>query len=117
VIQAGSEHSCATQRRHPVTVVSELACVSRSGQNADWPYGHEIQSTYNEKTMKHLLFGLLGSIAIALPAIAALEAGDTAPAFEAKASLAGKSFDYSWWSIFIRRHTHKAAIFRHTSLP
>jgi len=45
--------------------------------------------------MKNFLFGLLSSIAIALPAIAALEAGDTAPTFEAKASLAGKSFDYS----------------------
>ena len=45
--------------------------------------------------MKNFLFGLLGSIVIALPAIAALEAGDTAPTFEAKASLAGKSFDYS----------------------
>jgi len=45
--------------------------------------------------MKNLLIGLLSSFAIALPAIAALEAGDTAPAFEAKASLAGESFDYS----------------------
>ena len=45
--------------------------------------------------MKNLLIGLLSSFAIALPAIAALEAGDTAPAFEAQASLAGESFDYS----------------------
>jgi peroxiredoxin len=45
--------------------------------------------------MKKLLFGLLGSTVIALPALAALEAGDAAPTFEAKASLAGKEFDYS----------------------
>ena len=45
--------------------------------------------------MKKSLLGLLGSVAIALPALAALEVGDTAPNFEAKASLAGKSFDYS----------------------
>ncbi len=32
---------------------------------------------------------------IAVPALAALEAGDTAPIFEARASLAGKPFDYS----------------------
>lgn len=45
--------------------------------------------------MKNILLGLLGSIAIALPALAALEVGDTAPSFEAKASLDGKSFDFS----------------------
>lgn len=32
---------------------------------------------------------------LAVPAIAALEAGDTAPPFEARASLAGKEFDFS----------------------
>jgi peroxiredoxin len=45
--------------------------------------------------MNKLLIGLLGSTVIALPALAALEAGDTAPSFEAKASLAGKEFDFS----------------------
>ncbi len=45
--------------------------------------------------MKNFLLGLLGFTAIALPALAALEVGDTAPNFEAKASLAGKSFDFS----------------------
>jgi peroxiredoxin len=45
--------------------------------------------------MKKILIGLLACGAISLPALAALEAGDTAPAFEAKASLAGKSFDFS----------------------
>ncbi len=45
--------------------------------------------------MKNLLFGLLGSIAVALPALAALEVGDTAPNFEARASLAGEAFDFS----------------------
>lgn len=44
--------------------------------------------------MKKLIIGILGS-AIALPALAALEPGDTAPTFEAKASLAGTAFDYS----------------------
>jgi peroxiredoxin Q/BCP len=46
-------------------------------------------------TMKNLVLGILGFTAVALPALAALEAGDTAPNFEAKASLAGKAFDYS----------------------
>ena len=45
--------------------------------------------------MKNLLLGFLGLIVIALPALAALDAGDTAPNFEAKASLAGKAFDFS----------------------
>jgi peroxiredoxin len=44
--------------------------------------------------MKKLL-GFLGSIAVALPALAALETGDMAPKFEARASLAGEAFDYS----------------------
>ncbi len=46
-------------------------------------------------TMRNLLLGILGSAVIAVPALAALEAGDTAPNFEAQASLAGKPFDYS----------------------
>lgn len=45
--------------------------------------------------MKKLLLGLLGSIAIALTAHAALEAGTMAPTFEAKASLAGTPFEFS----------------------
>jgi peroxiredoxin Q/BCP len=45
--------------------------------------------------MKNLLLGSVLSIAAALPALAALNAGDSAPAFTAKASLAGKAFDYS----------------------
>ena len=45
--------------------------------------------------MKTQLFGLLCATAIALPALAALEAGDNAPDFEAKASLAGEEFDFS----------------------
>ena len=55
----------------------------------------EIKPTNNGQTMKNFLLGLLGFTAIALPALAALEVGDTAPNFEAKASLAGKSFDFS----------------------
>jgi thioredoxin-dependent peroxiredoxin len=45
--------------------------------------------------MKTQLFGLLCATAIALPAFAALEAGDNAPDFETKASLAGEEFDFS----------------------
>ena len=45
--------------------------------------------------MKHFLLSLLGSTVIALPALAALEAGDAAPNFEAQASLAGNAFDFS----------------------
>ena len=45
--------------------------------------------------MKNHLLGLLSSLVVAVPALAALEAGDTAPNFEAKASLAGKTFDFS----------------------
>jgi peroxiredoxin Q/BCP len=46
-------------------------------------------------SMKNYLIGILGSTVLALPALAALEAGDSAPAFEAEASLAGVAFDYS----------------------
>lgn len=45
--------------------------------------------------MKNFLLGLLAATAIILPAIAALTAGDTAPNFEARASLAGEAFDFS----------------------
>ena len=44
--------------------------------------------------MNKQLLGLLCSVAT-LPALAALEPGDMAPAFEARASLAGKDFDFS----------------------
>lgn len=44
--------------------------------------------------MKKLLLAACASI-LALPALAALEAGKTAPAFTAKASLNGEAFDYS----------------------
>ncbi len=45
--------------------------------------------------MKHKLITLICSSLLAAPALAALEPGDTAPDFEAKASLAGKEFDFS----------------------
>ena len=45
--------------------------------------------------MKNLLLGMLCCTVIALPALAALEVGDTAPNFEAKASLDGRAFDFS----------------------
>ena len=45
--------------------------------------------------MKNHLLSILGLFVIALPVFAALEVGDTAPNFEARASLAGKEFDFS----------------------
>jgi len=45
--------------------------------------------------MKKLLLAGLVSVAVALPVVAALQKGDTAPMFSAKASLAGKEFNYS----------------------
>lgn len=45
--------------------------------------------------MKKLLLAGLASVAVALPVVAALQKGDTAPLFSAKASLAGKEFNYS----------------------
>ena len=45
--------------------------------------------------MKRLIFGILGTTAVALSAFAALQAGDDAPLFEARASLDGEPFDYS----------------------
>src|SRR3954463_14655413 len=45
--------------------------------------------------MKRLLVGALMSTVITLPAFAALKQGDKAPDFSAKASLAGKEFEFS----------------------
>lgn len=45
--------------------------------------------------MKKLFLILLGTALSAASAMAALEAGDAAPDFEARASLAGEEFDYS----------------------
>lgn len=45
--------------------------------------------------MRNILLGVLGTTVIALSAFAALEAGDNAPVFELKASLAGQPLDYS----------------------
>ena len=45
--------------------------------------------------MKKVLLGCMLSAAVALPAVAALNNGDAAPAFTAKASMAGKAFDFS----------------------
>jgi peroxiredoxin Q/BCP len=45
--------------------------------------------------MNRLLLAGLASAIVALPAAAALNKGDTAPAFKAQASLAGKEFSYS----------------------
>jgi thioredoxin-dependent peroxiredoxin len=45
--------------------------------------------------MKKLLLAGLASVAVALPVAAALQKGDTAPTFTARASLAGKEFNYS----------------------
>jgi peroxiredoxin len=45
--------------------------------------------------MYKYLIGLLASSLIALSAFAALQAGDSAPKFEARASLAGEPFDFA----------------------
>lgn len=46
--------------------------------------------------MKKLLLAGLASVAVAVPVVvSALQKGDTAPMFSAKASLAGKEFNYS----------------------
>lgn len=45
--------------------------------------------------MTRFLYSFLMANAIALPAMAALQVGDTAPAFKAQASLAGKVFTFS----------------------
>ena len=45
--------------------------------------------------MNRLLLAGLASAIVALPAVAALNKGDAAPAFKAQASLAGKEFSYS----------------------
>jgi len=45
--------------------------------------------------MNKFLLGSICSALIAVPALAALNAGDSAPLFEAKASLDGKAFDFS----------------------
>jgi len=45
--------------------------------------------------MRKIVFGLALTAIVSLPAIAALGVDDTAPKFEARASLAGEEFDYS----------------------
>src|SRR5258706_5128383 len=45
--------------------------------------------------MKKLFLGLALSVLISLPVLAALKVGDMAPDFSARASLAGKEFDFS----------------------
>ena len=45
--------------------------------------------------MRNRLLGCLCAVVLAVPAFAALKAGDSAPEFTAQASLAGKDFTYS----------------------
>src|SRR5438045_5666995 len=45
--------------------------------------------------MRQLFVGLLLSAVVTIPAFAALKQGDKAPDFSAKASLAGKEFNFS----------------------
>ena len=45
--------------------------------------------------MRRLILPVLLAVAVAVPALAALKQGDKAPEFSAKASLAGKEFQYS----------------------
>ena len=51
--------------------------------------------TYEGTKMKKILATVLLAAIASLPVFAALEAGDTAPGFEARASLAGEEFDFS----------------------
>src|SRR6185295_1485769 len=52
--------------------------------------------SFRGEPMKRLLLASLASaVVVALPALAALNKGDAAPAFKAQASLAGKEFSYS----------------------
>ena len=55
----------------------------------------EVNQFLTGEIMKQPIIGTLFALVIALPAFAALEAGDTAPTFDARASLAGEAFDYS----------------------
>jgi thioredoxin-dependent peroxiredoxin len=48
-----------------------------------------------EKTMSRLLVCALASLGLSLPAIAALDIGENAPAFVAKAALGGTVYDFS----------------------
>src|SRR5258708_38620327 len=45
--------------------------------------------------MKKLFLGVVLTVLISLPVLAALKVGDMAPDFSARASLAGKEFDFS----------------------
>ena len=45
--------------------------------------------------MKHLALGMAGAMLLVLAAHAALQPGDAAPMFQARASLAGEPFDFS----------------------
>ena len=45
--------------------------------------------------MKRFVVAAIAATALAVPAVAALKPGEKAPAFAAKASLAGKAFDFS----------------------
>lgn len=55
--------------------------------------------------MKRVLFGTLLMSVAALPAMAALQAGDSAPKFTAQASLAGKTFTFS-----LKKALHKGPV-------
>lgn len=55
----------------------------------------ELKRNQTERIMKTKLIALLSSVLVALPVFAALEVGESAPAFETRASLAGNAFDYS----------------------
>jgi peroxiredoxin len=52
-------------------------------------------TSFGGYNMKRLVLGFLLSSVITLPAMAALKEGDTAPDFATKASIAGKTFNFS----------------------
>jgi peroxiredoxin len=80
-------HTC---NKSPAVRVLDCAAVAPMQPRAD-DVRHPAR--YQELSMKRLI-GLL-FLAVALPALAALKAGDAAPDFKAPASLDGKSFQFS----------------------
>jgi peroxiredoxin len=69
--------------------------VTRSRPRKTVVAGNGLAASLEVFDMKRLLFGTLLMSVVALPAMAALQAGESAPQFTAQASLAGKSFTFS----------------------
>ena len=85
------ERRCLSLRMNRIL---ELAPVPWGHQNGHRPEKQPAINQTTDKTMKKLLIAIISSV-IALPALAALEAGDEAPGFTARASLAGEEFEFT----------------------